>query len=80
MSLLDEIVAIDGDPLAAGQLTSRLERLAPGAKVTLTIGRGGGTRRMDVVLVTDPAHGWELSPLPTATRAQSQRLDAWLTP
>jgi predicted metalloprotease with PDZ domain len=79
MSLLDDIVAVNGEPLAAGQLASRLGRMAPGSKVTLTIARGGGTRTMDVVLVTDPGHGWELSPLPTPTRAQSQHLDAWLT-
>ncbi len=79
MSLLDEIVAIDGEPLAAGQMALRLERMTPGAKVTFTIGRGGSTRNMDVVLVTDPGHGWELSPLPTATGAQSRHLDAWLT-
>ena len=80
MSLLDEIVAIDGEPLTAGQLAPRLERISPGSKATFTIRRGGSTRNLDVVLITDPAHGWELSPLPTATRAQSQHLDAWLTP
>jgi predicted metalloprotease with PDZ domain len=78
MSLLDEIVAIDGDPLVAGQLAPRLERMSPGSKVTFTIRRGGTTRNMDVVLVTDPGYGWELSPLPNATRAQSQHLEAWL--
>jgi hypothetical protein len=30
-----------------------------------------------VTLVGDPAHGWELSPSPNATREQSQRLEAW---
>ena len=79
MSLADEIVAINGEPLAAGQLVERLERLPPGSKVTFTIARGGGTRTMEIVLATDPAHGWQLSPLPTTTRAQSQHLDAWLT-
>jgi predicted metalloprotease with PDZ domain len=79
MSLLDEVVAIDGEPLTAGQLATRLERISPGSKVTFTIRRGDSTRNMDVVLITDPAHGWELSPLPTATRTQSQRVEAWLT-
>jgi predicted metalloprotease with PDZ domain len=78
MSLLDEIVAVDGEPLPAGQLTSRLEGLSPGAKVTFTIARGGATRTMNIVLATDPGHGWQLSPSPGATRTQSQRLDAWV--
>jgi predicted metalloprotease with PDZ domain len=80
LSLLDEIVAINGEPLAAGQLAPRLESMTAGSKVTFAIGRGGSTRNLDVVLVTDPGHGWELSPLPIATRAQSQHLDAWLMP
>ncbi len=79
MSLLDEIVAIDGEPLPAGQLTSRLERLSPGANVTFTIARGAATRTMNIILATDPGHGWQLSPSPGATRTQSQHLDAWLT-
>jgi predicted metalloprotease with PDZ domain len=78
MSLLDEIVAVDGEPLPAGQLTSRLERLSPGAKVTFTMVRGGATRTMNIVLATDPGHGWQLSPSPGATRTQSQHLDAWV--
>jgi predicted metalloprotease with PDZ domain len=79
MSLLDEIVAINGEPLPAGQLVLRLERMQPGSRVTFTIGRGGSTRTMDIVLATDPGHGWQLSPSPGATRTQSQHLDAWLT-
>jgi predicted metalloprotease with PDZ domain len=79
LSLLDEIVAINGEPLPAGQLTSRLEAMAPGSKVTFTIARGGGTRTMEIVLATDPGHAWQLSAAPGATRAQSQHLDAWLT-
>ena len=79
MSLADEIVAINGEPLAAGQLTQRLEGMAPASKVTLTIARGGATRTMNIVLATDPGHGWQLSALPVPTPAQSQHLDAWLT-
>lgn len=80
LSLLDEIVAVNGEPLAVGQLSQRLERFSPGAKVTFSIARRDGTRTMDIVLATDPAHGWQLSVSPGATRVQSQRLDAWLAP
>jgi predicted metalloprotease with PDZ domain len=80
MSLADEIVTINGEPLAAGQLTQRLEGMAPASNVTLTITRGGATRTMNIVLATDPGYGWQVSPLSVPTRAQSQHLDAWLTP
>ena len=78
MSLLDEIVAINGEPLAAGQLAQRLERSSPGSKVTLAITRRDETRNMDIVLATDPGHGWQFSVSPGASRAQSAHLDAWL--
>jgi predicted metalloprotease with PDZ domain len=79
MSLVDEIVAINDEPLAAGRLVERLERLSPGSRVTFTMTRRDGTRPVDVVLATDPGHGWQLSTSPVPARAQSQHLDAWLT-
>lgn len=78
ISLLDEIVAINGEPLTAGQLGQRLGRFAPGSRVTLAMTRRGDPRNVEVVLATDPGHGWQLSVSPTATRTQSQHLDAWL--
>ena len=39
MSLLDEIAAINGEPVPEGQFAERLARFSPGAKVTLTITR-----------------------------------------
>jgi predicted metalloprotease with PDZ domain len=80
ISLLDEISAINGEPLAAGQLSQRLGRFSPGSKVTLAITRGGSKRTLDVVLAPDPRHGWDLSVSPATTRPQSQHLDAWLGP
>jgi predicted metalloprotease with PDZ domain len=77
LSLLDEISAIDGEALASGQLTQRLERLSPGAKATFTIKRREQTRNVDIVLMPDPGHGWKLSEAPGATREQSQHRDAW---
>jgi predicted metalloprotease with PDZ domain len=78
MSLLDEIVALNGEPVPAGELGRRLEQLSPGSKVALAIVRRDGTRTMDIVLATDPAHGWQLSVSPGATREQSQHLGAWI--
>lgn len=78
MSLLDEIVSLNGEPLPEGELSQRLERLSPGAKITLSITRRDGARTMEIVLATDPGHGWQLSVSPGATRAQVQHLEAWL--
>jgi predicted metalloprotease with PDZ domain len=78
MSLLDEIAAIDGEPLEAGKLAERLQRVSPGSKVTLTTKRRNETRTIELVLPADPGHAWELSPSPGATREQSQHVDAWL--
>ena len=80
MSLLDEISAIDGEPLPAGQLTQRLAKLPPGSMVTIAIVRRDGTRTFNVTLAADPEHGWRLRASPGATRAQSQHLDAWIAP
>lgn len=78
ISLLDEIVAINGDPLPAGQLGQRLSRFAPGSRVMVATARRGAARSAEVVLATDPGHGWQLSVSPAATPAQLQHLDAWL--
>jgi predicted metalloprotease with PDZ domain len=78
MSLLDEIAAINGEPLEAGKLAERLQRVSPGSKVTLTTKRRNETRTIELVLPADPGHAWELSPSPGATREQSQHVDAWL--
>jgi predicted metalloprotease with PDZ domain len=76
LSLLDEIVALNGEPLN-GPLAARLERLQPGANVAVAVVRRGETRSVSVVLATDPGHGWQLSTSPVATREQSQHFDAW---
>ncbi len=75
MSLLDEISAINGEPVRDGGFTDRIARFSPGAQVTLTVTRNGTERSIDVVLVVDPRHGWQLSPVPGA---QSRHLDTWL--
>jgi predicted metalloprotease with PDZ domain len=78
MSLLDEISAINGEPLAEGQLAQRLGRLSPGTKVSLTVVRRGEARTVDIVLAADPGHAWHVSVSPAATRAQSAHLDTWV--
>jgi predicted metalloprotease with PDZ domain len=78
LSLLDELVAIDGEPLQAGELPRRLERYTPEAKVSLGISRHGEARTVEVTLAPDPGHSWQLRVPPAATGVQSQHLEAWL--
>jgi predicted metalloprotease with PDZ domain len=78
MSLLDEIVSINGEAVPEGELAERLEGMSPGAKVTFRIARRDDTRTMDIALATDPGHAWQLSVSPRATRTQAEHLDAWL--
>ena len=78
LSLLDEIVSVNGAPLPPGQLSQRLAQFSPGTTVTLSVARRDVTRSIAITLDTDPAYGWALSPAPGATREQLQRLDAWL--
>jgi predicted metalloprotease with PDZ domain len=80
LSLLDEIVAINGAPLLPGQLTQRIAQFSPGAKVTFSVERSGAARLVDIVLGADPAAGWDLTIAPGASGAQAQRLDAWFGP
>jgi predicted metalloprotease with PDZ domain len=80
LSLLDEITAINGEPLPAEQLTQRLAKLSPGSTVTISIARRGSTRTLNATLAMDPEHGWRLSPSPGATPSQSQHLAEWLAP
>jgi len=77
LSLLDEIAAVNGQPLQAGQLTPSIGQFPPGTKVRLSIVRHGVEAPVDITLGADPAHGWALSVSPTATRDQAQHLDAW---
>jgi predicted metalloprotease with PDZ domain len=80
LSLLDEIEAVNGQPLSKGDLAGYLERFAPGSKIELSLVRRGEKRSVDIVLATDPGHGWQLSMSPGATPTQMERVDAWLSP
>jgi predicted metalloprotease with PDZ domain len=80
MSLLDEITAVNGEPLQAGNLSRRLERFAPGSTIELSLVRSGEKRSVNIALGSDPRHGWQVSVSPGATRAQSQRMEEWLAP
>jgi predicted metalloprotease with PDZ domain len=78
VSVGDELAAIDGEALPAGQLTARLGKLKPGARITLSLSRGDVVRPMEITLGTDPGHGWALSVSPVQTTDQKRSLEDWM--
>ena len=78
VSVGDQVTAIEGEPLEAGQLAARVGRLAPGARVTLSLSTRDTARSVDVTLGTDPGHGWVLSVAPVQTPEQAKRLGEWM--
>ena len=74
----DELVSIDGFPVAATGLADRLAQYAPGAKVMLLVSRHGESRHVEVTLGTAPVDAWSLTTRPDATPEQSARLSAWM--
>ena len=78
VSVGDEITAINGERLAAGQLTARIESVKPGARIILSVTRQDVVRPLAITLGTDPGHGWALSVSPGATGEQTRNLAEWL--
>ena len=76
----DEIVSIDGFPLAGDELTDRLSQYAPASRITLLVSRRGESRRVDVVLGVAPLRAWTLAVRSDASADQRSRLDAWIAP
>ena len=77
VSVGDEIAAIDGEALPAGQLTARMGPLKPGTRITMSISREDVVRPVEITLGTDPGHGWALSVVPGATQEQGRNLGEW---
>jgi len=78
VSVGDEITAIDGEALPAGQLTARIGTLTPGTRITVATSREDVVRPVEIMLGTDPGHGWALSVAPVQTPEQRRRLEEWL--
>jgi predicted metalloprotease with PDZ domain len=80
VSIGDEISAISGEPLQAGQLAARIGKFPPGSTISVSLSRRDETRVKEIVLGTDPGHGWALSVSPLPTGEQSGHLAAWTQP
>ncbi|HEV3216210.1 MAG TPA: PDZ domain-containing protein [Vicinamibacterales bacterium] len=78
MEVDDEIIAIDGVRLPAGQFAARIAAFRPAEKITFTISRRNLIRSLDVMVGTAPAQSWSLVVKPDATPGQTAHLKAWL--
>lgn len=76
----DEILAINERRVRADQLARRLDDYEPGDRITVLIARRDQLERVQVTLVSEPPHMWELEVAPDADATQRSRLDAWLQP
>ena len=79
VSVGDPITAIGGVPVRPGDLAARVEELAPGARMTLSLRRGDAAIDVTIALGSDPGHPWWLGVAPTPDPvSKPKRLAAWL--
>ncbi|MFQ5413607.1 MAG: M61 family metallopeptidase, partial [Phycisphaerae bacterium] len=74
----DEIVALDGRRLPAGELDDRLKRFDPGDTVRLTIFRRDMLRTIEVVLAGRPDGNWRVRRIDEPTELQRTTYASWL--
>lgn len=74
----DQIVAIDGIRVRAGDLDGRLKRLEPGTKVTLTFFRRDLMRTAELTVAERPARGRKVTRVKEPTDAQKAAYEQWL--
>ena len=74
----DEIVALNGKRLRAGDLDERLEKLAPGDTVTFHYLREDDLRTLDVVLAGVPDGKWKVRRLEAPTDEQKSAYASWI--
>jgi predicted metalloprotease with PDZ domain len=80
LAMNDEIVSIDGKPLAPAGLAARLEELAPGTTVSVRVSRRNVVSSIAVTLQRDPSQQWSLSIAPSPSPEQAGHLKEWLGP
>jgi predicted metalloprotease with PDZ domain len=74
----DEIIALDGTRIEADSWEKRVEALAPGRKIALTVLRAGMLRELAIVPGMRDATVPKIVPLPKATPLQKATYRAWL--
>jgi predicted metalloprotease with PDZ domain len=74
----DQIIALDGIRLRAGDMDARLKRLEPGTKVTLTFFRRDLMRTAELTVAEKPTQGRKLTRVKEPTDAQKAAYEQWL--
>jgi predicted metalloprotease with PDZ domain len=74
----DELVALDGFRVEAGNLKARLRERKPGERVKLTLFRRDQLRTIEVVLAERPATEFAIKVAPDATAAEGAAFERWL--
>jgi len=74
----DQLVALDGIRLRAGEMDGRLKRLQPGAKATLTFFRRDLLRSVELTAGEKPVQGRKLVRVKEPTTAQRAAYEQWL--
>ena len=74
----DEIVALNGRRLPAGDLDKRLEKLKPGETVTLHVMRHDALRTVQVTLAGKPDGTWTLRRTKEPSEAQIAAYESWI--
>ena len=74
----DQIIALDGIRLRAGDVDARLKRLEPGTKVTLTFFRRDLMRTAELTVAEKPTQGRKLTRVKEPTDAQKAAYEQWL--
>jgi len=74
----DELLAIDGYRVPAGELEERLTKYRPGAELTLLLSRREKILELPLTAGQAPAETWELEVDPEAGKKAQKRLRAWL--
>ncbi|MCF3649893.1 M61 family metallopeptidase [Synoicihabitans lomoniglobus] len=78
LSVDDEIIAVDGHRMSAGDVIRRLELLGAGTTVELLVSRRDQIISVPATLALKPEETWRLNFRADATAEQKARVEAWL--
>ncbi len=74
----DELLAIDGRRITAGELDERLKRYEPGDEIRLTLFRGDDLRELSIALAGKPDGKWTVRRVKEPTDPQVAAYESWL--
>ena len=74
----DELLAIDGRRVTAGELDERLKQYEPGDEIRLTLFRRDDLRELSITLTSKPDGKWTLRRVKEPTDPQVAAYESWL--